>query len=361
MPAVVTDVAEAPDEWDRSTVGAPGGHVLQGRAWAEHRREQGWQAHHLSFDDGRAALVLTRAQHPMPGFLAYAPRGPVSAGDKPAAVAGRAVALADWVRARGGTLLVVDPQVDADAAYDAPLRQRGFVMAEEVQASRHRMLLPFVAGMEPDALFRDVGKSTRQRIRAAEKAGTRVHEDRNGQHLELFGRLLDATADRRDFYYGSMSATARWWRRAMQADQARFWVALHDDRVLGGLFVYLQGGTYQTAYSGDEASLRRAYPGTMHLLRWTVIREAMLAGAQAIDLGGVDVPGQRRRPERGDTLWGLYEHKASFGAQWVESASAHRIVIRPWLERAGRLSRVAYRSVTRRRAFPGAGRSGRVR
>jgi hypothetical protein len=43
----------------------------------------------------------------------------------------------------------------------------------------------------------------------------------------------------------------------------------------------------------------------------------------SIDLGGVDVRGARHKPEKGEPTYGLWEHKASFGAEWVESAPAH--------------------------------------
>jgi lipid II:glycine glycyltransferase (peptidoglycan interpeptide bridge formation enzyme) len=81
----------------------------------------------------------------------------------------------------------------------------------------------------------------------------------------------------------------------------------------------------------------------MHLLRWTAMRMALAAGAPSIDLGGVDVPGARRRPEPGDANWGLYEHKVGFGAGWVESAGAHEIVLRPSVYRIQGLLRTVRR------------------
>jgi hypothetical protein len=35
---------------------------------------------------------------------------------------------------------------------------------------------------------------------------------------------------------------------------------------------------------------------------------------------------------------GLYEHKRSFGAEWVEMTGAHERVLRPWRYGAGRLA-----------------------
>jgi hypothetical protein len=35
-------------------------------------------------------------------------------------------------------------------------------------------------------------------------------------------------------------------------------------------------------------------------------------------------------------MWGLYQHKLSFGGHWLELAGAHETVIRPNRYRAGR-------------------------
>ena len=56
-----------------------------------------------------------------------------------------------------------------------------------------------------------------------------------------------------------------------------------------------------------------------------------------MDLGGVDVAGARREPREGEPMYGLYQHKRSFGAEWVELAGAHEKVIRANRYRAGRV------------------------
>ena len=334
MTRVVEARSEAPQEWDALTVEAPGGHLLQGTAWAAHRGEQGWRPTFVRFDDDRAALVLTHARRPLPGFVAYVPRGPIAAGDPPEAVAARAAALADWLGGRGASILAVDPELDADPAYDAALTRAGFRPTEEIQPSRHRLVLDLPPGIDDAALLAGMSKSTRQRIHAAEGGGTSVVEDLEGRHLVAFGGFMDATARRKRFNFGSERGFTRWWRRIVGTERARFLVAERDGRLLGGLLAYRQGGHWATAFSADDATLRREHPGTMHLLRWTVIRLARDDGAPSIDLGGVDVPGARRRPEQGEPQWGMYEHKVGFGARWVESAAAHEIVLRPTVYRA---------------------------
>jgi lipid II:glycine glycyltransferase (peptidoglycan interpeptide bridge formation enzyme) len=350
-PAAVTvrSSIAAPPDWDARTVDVAGGHVLQGTAWATQRAEQGWTPRFVTFDDGRAALVVTHAQPPLPGFVAYAPRGPVSAGDPPVHVAQRAVALATWLGAEGATILAVDPELDADPAYDAAMAAAGFTQTEELQPSRHRLVLRWEPGDSAESVLGRVSKQTRQRIRAATTAGTRAVEDPTGEHLEAFGRLADATAERKGFDFATSRGFDEWWRLVLAAGQARFWVATNEDELLGGLLVYRQAGHLATAFSADRADLRRELPGTMHLLRWTAIEASVAAGYPSIDLGGVDVRGARHKPEAGDAAYGLYEHKTSFGAEWVESAAAHEIVLRPLVYRAGLVARACRRRLRGRR------------
>ena len=67
----------------------------------------------------------------------------------------------------------------------------------------------------------------------------------------------------------------------------------------------------------------------MHLVRWTVIRDALAEGASAVELGGVDLPGHREPPGPDEPNHGLYVHKASFGAEWVVRTPARHLVLRP--------------------------------
>jgi hypothetical protein len=85
---------------------------------------------------------------------------------------------------------------------------------------------------------------------------------------------------------------------------------------------------HATAYSADRADLRHTLPGTMHLVRWTVIRDALAEGAGAVELGGVDLPGHREPPGPDEPNHGLYVHKVSFGAEWVVRTPARRLVLR---------------------------------
>jgi lipid II:glycine glycyltransferase (peptidoglycan interpeptide bridge formation enzyme) len=335
---VVSAAPTAPADWDDATVTPPGGHVLQSRAWAEHRAGQGWQPRFVSFDDGRRALVLTRRQPPLPGFAAYAPRGPISAGDPAEALAARVIALSTWVRSAGGRVLTIDPELSANPKYEGILAAGRFKQREEIQASRHRMLVPLPTGTTEDSLLANMSKSARQRIRAAEQAGTVIAEDPAGDDLPELARMLGEAAETKHFSVGRVAALIGWWRRVLAAGHARFWVARSDGVPVGALLAYQHGGHLGTAYSADDRARRAELPGTMHLLRWNFLRTALERGDSFADLGGVDVAGARRVPHEGEPTYGLYEHKRSLGAVWTESAAAHEIVLRPAWQRVAEIA-----------------------
>ena len=344
---------EAPDDWDATVVDVPGGDIHQSTLNAEHRAEQGWWRHFLTFGDGRRALVLLRAQPPIPGSTAYSPRGPVAAGDDAATVAARAIGLAAWSRSVGSSILAVDPILRASAVYDDALAAAGFRETEELQAERHRMILDIPAGTSVDAMLASVSKGTRQRIKAAEDAGLRVDEVSDEASIERFAEIYETTAERKRFWIGRTEAMLAWWRRLLRADRGILLVARAEERIVGGLLLIKQGGGLATAVSGDDASVRDRLPGTMHLLRWSAIRRAVESGHASIDLGGVDVPGARREPRPGEPTYGLFEHKRSFGAVLTPHAAAHEIVLRPWVHR-GRAIAGAVARVVRRRSGGGA-------
>jgi lipid II:glycine glycyltransferase (peptidoglycan interpeptide bridge formation enzyme) len=355
-------------DWDEIAVEGEGGHVLQSRAWAAHRATGGWRPRFLAVDDVRA-LVLVRGWPAVGGGSAYVPRGPVTTtapwrdAEAGAAIGRSLAAMARTLEDEGIDVLAADPEVPAaDDAYRRGLDAAGFHPIPEIQPSRHRMALTLPSDGDAPAVLAGVAKSTRQRIRRAERDHTIVvrHDARwapgpggvpKGEVLfarplepaaEALGRfytLLQGTGERRGFGFSGPDEFVRWWGRALEAGHLVYLEARDGDvrgDVLGGLVLYRHGGRLSTAHSADPAERRRERPGTMHLLRWRAIGIALEEGRTEMDLGGVDVAGARRPPEPGEATHGLYEHKRSFGATWLALAGAHERVARPWRYALGR-------------------------
>jgi lipid II:glycine glycyltransferase (peptidoglycan interpeptide bridge formation enzyme) len=358
----LTAIHEAtPDEladWDERTVDGRGGHVYQSLTWAEHRERSGWTADRLVFEDGFRVLALRRRWPIVGGWSAYVPRGPVGAGEPVEGTAERLDAVVDHLSGLGVAVVAADAEIPADTGYGGSLRRRGFHPIEEIQPSRHRITLP-LAGRAEDDVFGGISKSTRQRIRKAEDDGIAVirHDGRTGPGgpgdgfaapaeptelaLDRFYDLLLETGERKHFAFGPRDAFLAWWRAALRAGhlillEAR--IGAGSETVGAGLLLYRHGERLSTVHSGDHESVRRDHPGALHLLRWRAIQLAIREGRAEMDLGGADIAGARREPRDGEPMWGLYQHKRSFGGEWLELTGAHERVVDATRYRAGRVA-----------------------
>jgi lipid II:glycine glycyltransferase (peptidoglycan interpeptide bridge formation enzyme) len=377
-------------------VDAPGGHVYQSRAWAEHRAGQGWQPRFLAYPDGERALALTRPWSVIGGGSGYVPRGPRPEPGSAHATAARLVSLAAVLARAGIDVVAADPEVPAvDAGFRAAIERAGFHPIDEIQPSRHRITRP-LGGLDEESAFAAIAKGTRQRIRKAERDGVAVarHDarartgigagigsdiaaeagdgfrlpiDATDHALDRFYDLLLATGERRNFSFGSRTDFVGWWRRGLPAGHIILLEAWAPENLRGtdgatnvptpttaepvaGLLLYRHGNRLSTVHSGDRAETRRDHPGALHLLRWRALQLALREGRDELDLGGVDVAGQRREPRPGEPMWGLYEHKRAFGGQWLELTGAHEHVARRWRYAAGRVTgRAAERVAVPRR------------
>jgi peptidoglycan pentaglycine glycine transferase (the first glycine) len=329
---VAADRSTPPLDWDARAVEVPGGHVMQSATWGTLRADQGWDPHFLAFDDERVALALLRRSAGLPGSEAVVRRGPAHADEAPESSAARAGALAAWAREVGARSLYLDPERAADRTYAVAMAAAGFVISDGLEPSIHVMRRAFEPDLDEEALLRSFSKSTRQRIRAAEAAGTAVTRSVDPERMTAFAELLHERADDVGMQLQAGTGFTQAWGLLVEAGLGRLLLAEHEGELVGGLFLFRQGGIWSTAYSADKASRRRELPGTMHLLRWTAIRDAHTEGCPAIELGGVDLPGRRTPPQPGDPNRGLYEHKRGFGAVWVEREPARRIVLRPGVE-----------------------------
>jgi lipid II:glycine glycyltransferase (peptidoglycan interpeptide bridge formation enzyme) len=351
-------------DWTRRAVEAPGGHVYQSLAWAEHRRASGWRARFLRFEDGFAVLALERPWPYIGGSSAYLPRGPIAAGEAAEVTADRLAAITDHLSGLGVDVLATDAEIPADTGYGDRIRGVGFRPIPEIQPSRHRISLPLPADATDDEIRAGFGKSTRQRINGAERAGLRVArydtagwtDDEDvfvapvrplGEALHGFYSMLESTGGRRGFHFGPRTAFVPWWQLAHDQGLLVYLEVNDAATAIGGLILYRHGARLTTVHSADRTGARTDHPGLMHLLRWRAIQLAMRERCTEMDLGGVDIAPYHREPVDGEPMFGLYEHKRSFGAHWVEMTGAHERVIRPWRYRAGRTAARAARLVGR--------------
>jgi lipid II:glycine glycyltransferase (peptidoglycan interpeptide bridge formation enzyme) len=354
------------EAWDRRMVHGPGGHVYQSRAWGRHCETRGWRTRFVMLDDERGAVVLVRPTPWIGGGSAYVTRGPiVDPSDDGAAIASRLTALAEHLGATGVDAIACDAEIPAATpGLGEALRGAGFHPIAEIQPSRHLVSLSVPPDADDAVMRGGLTKSTRQRVDRAERDGVvvRRHDsagwdgdqplfDRPDRPLDEalgdFATLLEGTGRRKGFTFGPRDAFLRWWQLAHADGLVVYLEARDDGALLGGLLLYRHGDRLSTVHSADAPGVRETHPGVMHLLRWRAIQLAIREGRSEMDLGGVDHAPDHREPGPGDEMAGLYEHKRSFGARWVELVGAQERVIRPWRYALGRVTGKAARTLAR--------------
>ncbi len=365
------DIREAtPDEladWDAQVVDTPTGNVHQSRAWAAYRGASGWRPRFLVTDDSARVLALSRAWPVVGGNGVYVSRGPLPEADVRLTLA-RLEAVTSWLADRGSAVVASDAEVPASSGYPDLLLAAGFHRIEELQPSRHRLAVDLTGGADPAMLLGSFSATTRNMIRAAERSDLRIvrigpaprpiagswgdgSADRDQPEagpagLDLLRAELDvlygsmrATAERRGFGLASRTRFLDWSRRAF-ADGHLVYLGAHEPggELVAGATFYRHGRRWTYSHAADDARFRKAYPGAVRLLVWEAIKGALAEGRDEMDLGGVDVPGARRRPEPGEPAHGMLAFKESFGARWIELSGAHERVLSPVRYGLGRVT-----------------------
>jgi peptidoglycan pentaglycine glycine transferase (the first glycine) len=346
-------------DWDQRTVRTPGGHVYQSTAWADQRARLGWRPLYVLVDPDHVALVLLRPFPLIGGASAYIPRGPVvEPDDDPEKAAGRVATLCDWLASRGVAVVATDAEVPAARqAYGRRLRSAGFHAIPEIQPSRHRVSIELAQDTDDAAVRAGLTKSTRQRVAGAERGVVVERYDTGGwsgahplfqaptrglaDALGEFATLLERTGERVGFTFGPRQVFIDWWTAAHAAGMLVYLDARDDgdpSGTLGGLILHRHGERLSTVHSGDAPGVRETHPGVMHLLRWRAIQLAIREGCSEMDLGGVDAGPDHLEPDEGAPMAGLYEHKRSFGARWIEMTGAQERVMKPLPYAIGRLT-----------------------
>jgi hypothetical protein len=358
-------------DWDDHAVRGPGGNVHQSLAWARYQSGLGYEPRFLVADDDRRILVLMR-RWPFPsGARAYIPRGPISAGDAPAAVADRLDAVAHYLGQHGADIVASDAEMAAESGYADAIRRCGFRPAEELQPSRHRLSVPLGAVTEA-AAFAALSASSRQHVRFAAKHGLRavcsVVDDQLPAHADIEINRIDAvdnaslraavhslyivvaeTAARRHFAIVAPERFSRWATMAL-CDRLGLLIEIRspEGQTLGSALFHRHGRRLTYFIAGDSAANRRRYPGVMNLLVWRAIQLAIALDLDELDLGGADVRGMRRRPLAGEAMHGVLAFKESFGARWIDLTGNHARVLNSARYAAGSLAERVGASVPHR-------------
>ena len=324
--------------WDLRAVAAAGGDMHQGAAFAADRVRRSITTLPI-FVDGTPLLVCIRSL-PLIGLgvasISRGPAVPVGATEtERARVPEMLRRVAHWLRREEGVVeLRVDPWLPASPLLEEEWTRCGFSPCEESFFSRNAMWIRATAtpGVTEAEIFSLLGSSKRNQVNAARRSElqvSRLHPERDVAALTEAASVVNETAVRREFAQINLSQTLITWSDLMRAGQMEVWTARDPHGVLVAVETALRHGERLTSHHAGSHDAGTATPaGAGALLRWTLIETARQEGRIA-DLGGADIAGHREIPEPGEKMFGLYDHKRAFGAEWVAMSGAHSIVVDP--------------------------------
>ncbi len=330
MPYEVKAVDDLPaPEWDALAADSPGGgHVFQSHAWGELKRNLGWKPLRLTLEKrgevvGTAQFLLYSVP-PMPGRLAFCPKGPwLPWGEKPAVKAFFRGAE-ELARSRGIHTLRVEPEVgDEDEHTKSLLRQIGF---EKFRWDLNHKTAYFV-DLSPteDEVVANMKRGARYNARLAGRKGVEIVEDNSPVAQEEFWEMFEVTARRNGFWYRPREYQFEVWKAMFGAGRAHLFFAEHEGERLAGALAYTFGGKcwyFQSATTNEKRNLKPT-----HLLQREMMLWARRQGASLYDM--MAIPGPKDLENQDHPLHGVYQFKMGFGGEVKDFVGCLDLPVKP--------------------------------
>jgi peptidoglycan pentaglycine glycine transferase (the first glycine) len=345
-------MAPCPTEtvWERFVAATPGGDVVQTGAWGRSKDAMGF-ATALAVShgqDGRiegGGLVIARKLAVLGGrvplaTVGYVARGPLVAGDDPAAIDRVLDAVEATARGLGVAHLIIQPPAGG-AAVDARLAARGYDAGATALAPACTLVLDLAPDL--DDLFAAMSSSQRRNLRKAKKLGVQVRRAADAD-LATFHALQVATAERQGYQPLSLGYLESQWRALRPLGAIEIFLASAPDspeRPIAGSLVTAFAGTVTDKIQGWTGEAPALQPNVACI--WEAIAWAKAEGFRRFDLGGMPraagkalVIGNRETESHGERNPAAF--KARFGGSVAMLPEAWQRTFNPVLRPAVRFA-----------------------
>jgi len=276
-----------------------GGHMLQGRPWAQFQLALGRRLVWAEGDGWSWLGIITKGRGV--NYL-YAPYGPTA---RSAATLGEAFASLKAAAAELGLDFV---RCEPVGVPKVAVAKAGLMPVRGVQPEDSLVL---DLTQDEDALRKAVTSGHRNAINGAERRGLEIALVQDPQNIATMLQLFHLTAGKRGFrthadnYYQVMLETL------MPLGAATLGTATHDGQIVATAIFLDYQGTRAYAHAGADAAARKLQAAVP--LVWAAVMAAKEAGLKRFDLWGISPP------EAGDSHpWaGFTRFKRAFGGDEV--------------------------------------------
>lgn len=323
----------------------PQAHVLQTEQWGTLKSRFGWSDERVLLTDPSGAiragaLLLFRRLFRWKSVslnMAYIPKGP----------------LVDWrdrdtttellqhiearSRARGASVLKIEPDLPDTPANRALLQGYGF--RPSIHPIQPQSTLVLDIGDSEKAILGRMKSKWRYNVRLSQRKGVTVRRGTR-EDMAHFGELMQVTGSRKEFSVHS----AGYYQTAFDLfvpEQAAFLFAEYQGSPLAALAVFALGDTAWYLWGASSNRERNRMPN--HALQWAAIQWARERGATRYDLWGIPddvgklavglapdseegVPAEALPIDLNQTphseMWGVYRLKQGFGGNVVRFVGA---------------------------------------
>ncbi|MSR68578.1 peptidoglycan bridge formation glycyltransferase FemA/FemB family protein [Candidatus Saccharibacteria bacterium] len=309
-------------QWDDLVLAnADGGHIYQSSEWAKVKEYNGWEPIYCIYEATAyiVAFVLLRKPASILGSIYYCPKGPgvftsyQSNQDSRAHFSEFIYDIKTFLKHYDNQAIVlkVEPELECEDKFE-------FSKLELIKSSSDLQFKATIfVDLKPseEAILASFKQKTRYNIGLARRRGV-VVESRtmDDAGVDLMYELMAATQSRAKFFLRPKDYFGHYWKALATARMANFLVAMHDNDVLGGVFItrfgakayYKDGGSFDT-----KRNLMAPY-----LLQWEAMQWSKKQGASVYDMVAVPPRAELNNPSHHH--YGLYQFKKGFNETTTE-------------------------------------------
>jgi lipid II:glycine glycyltransferase (peptidoglycan interpeptide bridge formation enzyme) len=279
------------ERWDQFVKATPGGDLIQTTAWAQAKRELGFEVCQVISRRGDEIIgggqIVIKRFGPL-GGVGYIARGPLVG----SACSDQAARILDEVersaRAKRVRHLIVQPP-EGGSEIAAALAARDY--AENAPAVAPTATVRIDLSQSLDQILAGMSATRRGDVRRSQRRGVEMRIGNRGD-IDVFHAMYEATARRQRFAALSRSYLRHQWDALHSRGWLQLFLAYHQGRPLAGLWI--------TAFHDTVAYRLPGWTGERPDLQlnvachWQAIQWAKERGYRCYDLGGID----RRYAER---------------------------------------------------------------
>ena len=331
--------ADQQSQWDRFVNDHPRGHFLQSWGWGDLKAGSGWHPLRLAlWDEPRgqmaaAAQVLCRTAPHAPlwlGNMAYIPKGPVIDWSQPDMCRAFFAPLNTFLNRRSSLALRLEPPLEAALAADDRLQESMAAMpCIPVAAVQPARTIILDLAPDPETLLAQMKEKWRYNVRLAGRKGVTIRAAQSADDVSAWYALLRATGQRDQFGVHTLDYYLRCWRIFAPRGQGCLFLAEHDGKLLGGIFVALFARQAIYLYGASSSEQRQLMPN--YLLQWHAICWAREQGAASYDFWGIPATDDENEP-----MAGVYRFKSGWGGRVTRYVGNYEHVYHPLAMRLAR-------------------------